>query len=143
MVNSRIRQSRAIENFMANATVLVFEKRPRWTPELQRQFAGHNVSVRNCHSLADVNARLQEARQPVAILDFDAAPADVLQFLGKQAGFGSAPPTIVLASAHWAELEWRIRELGAVDFIVGPLPGQHMADLCRRQLKNATLRKLV
>jgi hypothetical protein len=118
---------------MSDATVVVFEKRPRWTPELQRQFAGKNVGVRTCHAIADVEVAPRESQRAAVILDLEAAPADVLRYLGNRSGRGFSPPAIVVATARWSELEWRVRELGAIEFLFGTVTGVEMAELCRRQ----------
>ena len=117
----------------SEAAIVVFEKRPRWTPELQRQFHGENVIVRSCRSVAAIASVSDVPAVAVIVLSLDAAPADVLRFLENRSRRGDGLAIIVVASARWGELEWRIRELGATDFIVEPVAGDDMARMCRRQ----------
>lgn len=119
---------------MPEPAVLVFEKRPRWTPELRRQFADENVRVRGCRSTRDVEALLCELPVCVVVFDFDAAPADALQFLGRMMDSPSPAPIVVVGSKHSAGLEWSIRELGAAAFLRECYSGSELAQLCRRQL---------
>ncbi len=116
---------------MTTATVIVFEKRPRWTPELQRQFVGEDVRVRGCRSLSDV-AQAGNTGGTVAVLDLDAAPADCLQFLGRSIQQRDCTPMIVIGSYRTADLEWNVRELGALAYLHGDCSGEEPARLCRR-----------
>ena len=132
---------------MSTFTVIVFEKRPRWAPELQRQFDDdEDVRVRACNSTADLERMQAEteddragdwAGEPsgvrVAVLDFDAAPAECLQYLGRRIGRRLDCPSIVIGSPRTAALEWSVRELGAVEFVVDFISGERLASLCRRQ----------
>jgi DNA-binding NtrC family response regulator len=116
----------------AEATIVVFEKRPRWAPELERQFLDQGVRVRACRMTADILPRLARSRS-VAVLDLEAGAADCLQFLGRVVGRTPFVPAIVIGSARTAELEWPTRELGAVDFVFDSVSGEELAALCRRQ----------
>lgn len=111
--------------------VVVVEPKPRWTPELQRQFVGDRVHVRQCVRLGDAGKLAGEGC--VLVLDFDAAPADCLQFLGRRVGNGRYIPSIVIGSPSTAALEWTARDLGALAFLVETPPGAALARLCRRQ----------
>ncbi|MEX2288327.1 MAG: hypothetical protein WD648_14625 [Planctomycetaceae bacterium] len=118
---------------MSESTIIVFERRPRYTPELQRQFWGQQVSVRACRSIADIKQLRDSAPGAVLLLDLEAAPAEILQFLGGDVGRANAATVIVAASRHTAPLEWRVRELGAAEFLIEPVSGERLANLCRRQ----------
>ena len=48
---------------MLTPTILVFERRPRWVPELERQFAGEEVRVRGCGRPRDIEERLTPSRK--------------------------------------------------------------------------------
>ena len=115
------------------STIVVLEKRPRWMPELQRQFAEHDVRVRGCRSAADLGRMLDESPGSVLVLDLAAAPAACLQFLGRRVGQALQSPAIVVASRKMADLEWPVRELGAVEFVADAISGEDLARLCRRQ----------
>ena len=112
--------------------VLVFEKRPRWAPELQRQFADEEVRIRACRSTADVDERLRESPGSLVVLDLRAGSAACLQFLAAGSQKPVRPPMIVVGSLRTAELEWPMRELGATEFLPDP-PGDRLAAVCRRQ----------
>ena len=43
---------------MSDPVIVVLEKRPRWTPELQRQLQSQRVAVKACRSVADVRERI-------------------------------------------------------------------------------------
>ena len=130
-----------------SATVIVFEKSPRWAPELERQFEGEETRVRACRSTADLRALRTKAEGelpsgPTAVvLDLDSDPAACLQYLGFRMEHDDDNPVLVMASESVADLEWPLRELGAVDVIVGHVSGDRLARSCRHALKGAgTLR---
>jgi DNA-binding response OmpR family regulator len=131
--------SAAVYNFaeMLTPTVLVFERRPRWVPELQRQFLGQDVRVRGCSSLKDVEQLLAQSPGSLAILELDAEPAPCLMALARLMARSPSPTILVVASPAYRELEWRVRELGAAAFLVEPVPGDEMAESCRRQFRSA------
>jgi hypothetical protein len=112
-------------------SVIVMEPRPRWTPELQRQFLGESVRVRQCATFTDLWKLAEECS--VVVLDLDAAPAGVLQFLGRCASRRHSICTITLGSPQTAELEWMLRDLGTLEFAVNIPTGKRLAHLCRRQ----------
>jgi DNA-binding response OmpR family regulator len=111
----------------------VFEKRPRWAPELQRQFADESVRIVACRSLRDVADRSANVARGVIVLDLTADTAECLRFLGNRLGDVETLPIFVVGSAQTAALEWTVRELGATAFFPGTIPGHEMAALCRRQ----------
>jgi DNA-binding NtrC family response regulator len=117
------------------ATAVVFEQRPRWGPELQRQFANEGVRVIECRSLADVAERTKEVRRGVILLDLVFKTAECLRFLGRRLNDGTALPVFVVGSNRLADLEWSVRDLGATAFFAHTIPGHQMADLCRRQFR--------
>ena len=118
---------------MAVPGVIVLERRPRWTPELQRQFADEEVRVRSCRRVADMGPMFDGAPQCVLVLDLDAGAADCLQFLGRRIGRVSSSPIIAIGPGRLAGLEWPVRELGVLAFLPGSISGEELADLCRRQ----------
>ena len=113
--------------------IVVFEKEPRWAPELKRQFLGDDVRVRACRSVSDIVSKSESAERKVIVLVLEAEPANCLQFLGQSMGDPAHPPVIVIGSARELELEWPIRELGAVAFLSDSVSGEDLAKLCRRQ----------
>ena len=115
------------------ACIVVFEKEPRWAPELKRQFLGDDVVVRACRSVSDIKSKSENAEETVIVLDLQAEPANCLQFLGQSMGDSAHPPVIVIGSPRVLELEWPVRELGAVEFFTDSVLGEDLAKLCRRQ----------
>jgi len=117
----------------------VFEKRPRWAPELERQFANESVRIVACRSLHDVADRSADVERGVIVLDLAAETAECLRFLGGRVGDAAALPVFVVGSDRTAALEWTVRELGATAFFPRTIPGHEMADLCRRQFTSKTM----
>ena len=115
------------------ATAVVFEKRRRWGPELERQFANENVNVFECRSLRDVVDRTAEVVRGVILLDLDFKPAECLRFLARRLSDGASLPVFIVGSDETAGLEWPVRDLGAAAFFAKTIPGHEMADLFRRQ----------
>lgn len=118
---------------VSDRTVIVYERRPRWAPELQRQFAREDVQVRSCRSTADLTAAAESIAGGLIVLDLDASPGDCLQFLGRHTGRSSGEAVIAVGSKHTAELEWPLRELGAVEVLFDSATGENLARVCRRQ----------
>jgi hypothetical protein len=112
-------------------SVAVFEERPWWAPELQRQFRDEPIAVRGCRSAADA------LRADVAVLQLSAAPADVLHSLGRLTAAGIDRGLVVMATSDLADLEWGVRELGVDAFVTEQIAGEDLARLCRRQLEKA------
>lgn len=121
----------------AERCIAVFEPRPRWTAELQRQF-DEEVQVRLCPRAQDVAQCLARNRAAVVVLELDAAPDACLQLLGGWEAQTPRPCVIVLASQAVADLEWAVRELGATSFVHTPVSGEKLARLCRRQWGDAS-----
>lgn len=114
-------------------TAVVYEKRPRWAPELERQFEEESVHVVECRSLADVIERSCGVRRGVILLDLSFKTADCLKFLGRRLNDGAELPVFVIGSPRQAALEWSVRDLGATAFFPKAIPGHQLAELCRRQ----------
>jgi DNA-binding NtrC family response regulator len=131
-INFKVR-SAAHPAIQTTPAVIVFEKRPRWGPELQRQFVTEDVRVIACRSVRDVEERAASAANGAVLLDASPAPADCLQFLKRGLLDPHALPVIIVASKGLAEREWLFRELGAIAFFSRTIAGHEMASLCRKQ----------
>ncbi|MEX0700617.1 MAG: hypothetical protein WD069_00835 [Planctomycetales bacterium] len=118
-------------------TIVVFEKRPRWTPELQRRLVGEPVHVRGCHSAGDVPGLAAAA---CVVLSLENAEGECLQVLGALAAGGADVPVIAIGSERSAGLEWPFRELGAVEFVAEPFIAEDIARICRRHVQQALVR---
>jgi hypothetical protein len=124
---------RSKQSQKAAATAAVFEKRPRWGPELERQFKNEDVRVVECRSLADVVERTADVARGVILLELAFRPSECLRFLARRIGHEGTLPIIVIGSEGTAGLEWPVRDLGAIAFFAKSSPGHEMAELCRRQ----------
>jgi len=113
--------------------VVVFEKRRRLTPELQRQFANDDVRVRSTTRLIDAVRLVEQSARPVLVFDMEADAVGCLQFLGRQTGKVARAPVVCVGTVRTAVLEWPARELGALEFLHEPIAGHVLANLCRRQ----------
>src|ERR1700685_258653 len=120
-------------------TAIVFENRPRWVPELERQFADEEVRIVACRSLRDVSERSAGVTRGLIVLDLHAAPGECLKFLEHRWGKPGTLPVFAVGSERTAALEWPLRELGVTAFFAGPIPGHEMAGLCRRQWQQGTV----
>ncbi|MBS0261239.1 MAG: hypothetical protein JSS02_04725 [Planctomycetes bacterium] len=114
--------------------LIVYEKSPRWESELKRRFGVHDILIRPCRSAADVLALCRQAPGSVIVADFDVGPADVLRLLESLVRRRARVYPVVIGSAETAELEWPARDLGAVAFLPNRLPGERLAQVCRRIL---------
>lgn len=113
-------------------TVVVFESRPRWEPELQRQFRNESVRVRGCRTWNEVSAFAFPPTADVLVVELPEDLADCLQWLSKLVAPPRVPRVVVLCSAEVAELEWTLRDVGVQEVLVGELTGEHLARTCRR-----------
>lgn len=112
--------------------IVVFEKRPRWLPELQRQFLGEDVRLTACRGMDDAEQLIPLSTVRVIILELAAAPAAILSSLQNMAGRSPQKAVFVVASQASWELEWAARELGAAAFVGDSITGEELASLCRR-----------
>lgn len=119
----------------ATACIAVFEKRPFWGPELQRQLVARNVLVRECRSLSDLIPATNDFASALILLDIGSAPVDCLAWLSLQFREPLRRPVIACASTDLADLEWTLREAGAIGFVSDDASGGELSRLCLRQLR--------
>lgn len=123
---------------MSGWELAIFETRPRLIPELQRQFqTDPDVKIREFRSIGELNSAIVtpqplKAERTVVLLDLEADPAGCLRFLEQQLENRPQIATVVVGSEETSELEWPIRELGAVTFINEYHAGLNLAQLCRQ-----------
>ena len=115
-----------------SAVVVVFELRPTWAPELQRQFRTPSVRVRSCRAVDDIDDSLRADYLAVVLLDLDGDTESCLRYLGRRLESWIPVPVIVVGSERMRELEWPVRELGATSFECGHINGVELAQTCRR-----------
>lgn len=115
--------------------IVVYEAKPYWGPELQRQFQGTGVAVRECRSVRDLIPAIVELERALLIIDLTAGLAECLEWLAAE--FAQDPreiPLIALGSAETHELEWILRESGVAVYLPELTGGEALARICRRQL---------
>jgi hypothetical protein len=114
----------------------VYELRPYWGPELQRQFVSTQISVREHRRIDDLIPSIAQSVRAVIVIDLNDTVDDCLQWLS--ANFRNPLlncPLVACASAANSQLEWIVREFGVTAFLPEVIPGDDMAHLCRRLLE--------
>lgn len=115
-------------------SVFVFEKRPRWEPELKRQLPEYRLQVRPCRTGAQLLSLVREQPRSLLVLNLEKSPAECLRLLATLLEWRLPSRAIAIAGPDMDELEWPARELGALDFLPSTVTGSALARLCRRQL---------
>jgi hypothetical protein len=109
-------------------TILVFESRPRWEPELQRQFLNEPIRVRGCRAWSELAAQPSDA----ILIELPSDAAGFLKWLGTLMVRPRMKPIMVICPSESADLEWPLRDAGVRDVIVGEPDGERLARSCRR-----------
>ena len=104
-------------------TIVVFESRPRWEPELQRQFLDKPVRVRGCRKWSELSSQSADA----IVIELPSDAAGCLQWLGTFMTRPRMTPVIVICPTDSADLEWPLRDAGVREVIVGELDGERLA----------------
>lgn len=115
-------------------TIIVFEKRPRWTPELQRRFHSDAVNIRGCDSVLAAPDLAAGEGVACVLLSLENAEGDCLQLVARIASRQPEVSLIALGEEQDGGLEWSFRELGATEFLTGIYTAADVARICRRQL---------
>ena len=118
-------------------TIVVFESRPRWEPELQRQFRNESVRVRGCRTLGELSAFSFPPVADVLVLDLPDDLAECLQWLSKLVTSPRVPSVIALCPSDVRDLEWTLREVGVREVVFGDLSGAELARNCRRLMPSS------
>lgn len=122
-------------------TIVVMEARPRWEPELQRQFIDQPVRVRGCRTWSQVvsacvsDKTAISSRQPevdLLVADLISQESSVWEWLREFASQPKRPIAIAICSEQWSEAEWTLRDAGIRDVLVGDCSGDQLAHCCRR-----------
>ncbi|MCY2962487.1 MAG: hypothetical protein NT069_02340 [Planctomycetota bacterium] len=114
--------------------LLILERSPRLEPDLKHLLASPELLVRPCRSPRDVLELSSKMRGSVVVMDFDAGPAGTLRLLGQLSGGRHDARLIVLASPEWGELEWAVRDAGAIHFLPKSTPIRCVASHCQSLL---------
>ncbi len=125
-------------------TVVVLESRPRWEPELQRQFVDDRVRVRGCRTVNELAALVfwsvptesTDSASTVKIADtvvmqISENAAACLQWITGLAARPQVPAVIALCSTESSELEWTLREAGVREVLIDEHSGERLARCCR------------
>jgi hypothetical protein len=114
--------------------IVVFEPRPYWGPELQRQFSRTSIAVRECRAIADIQPSTTEFRAGLIVIDLDSAIGECLAWLELDLSRPRRWPIVACGSKATADLEWLLRDAGVTEFVPDVITGDEFARLCRRQL---------
>lgn len=124
---------------MPESQILIFEKRARWRPSLQRELAETPIAIRAFGSLKELQAAAGECQTQrvrcVAVLDLNSALSSVLQFLAATQAQLPDFASVVIGSGAHAVLEPTLRELGATSFHQLPVRRDRLAIECRKLLR--------
>ena len=115
---------------------MVFESRPRWEPELQRQFRNESVRVRGCRTLSELSVFAFPPIADALVIDLPEDLTECLQWLSKLVAPPKVPSVIVMCSSEVADLEWALRDVGVREVLVGDSSGEQLARTCRRLISN-------
>ena len=117
--------------------VIVFETTPRWTPELQRQFASEQLHIRMLTTVNDARSAIAHQSAAAIVLALDDAERECLAVLTERLSARIPTPVIVIGSRRSADLECALRELGATQFLTERPGGHELALVCRRLLQRS------
>lgn len=115
-------------------TIVVFESRPRWEPELQRQFRNESVRVRGCRTLSELSSFAFPPIADILVIHLPEDLTECLQWLNRLVAPPRIPLVIALCSSEERDWEWTLRDVGVREVLVGELSGEQLARACRRQL---------
>ncbi len=111
---------------------MVFESRPRWEPELHRQFRNESVRVRGCRNLSELSAFAFPPMADVLVFELPEDLAECLQWLSKLVAPPRVPSVIALCPPDVGDLEWTLRDVGVREVLVGDVSGEQLSRACRR-----------
>jgi hypothetical protein len=115
--------------------IAVFELRPFWGPELQRQFGHSSIVIRECRAVNDLLPSTDGFEKALIVIDLDSAIENCIKWLGVDVKQHLHQwPIIACGSAATADFEWPLREAGVTAFLPEIISGDAFAKLCRRQL---------
>src|SRR5436305_792664 len=102
----------------------VYEQRPYYGPELQRQFVASSVAIREHRSLDDLIPSIEHSQRAVLVIDLNEAVDDCLKWLvvNFQNPLRNCP-VIACGSAANRQWEWVVREFGVTAFLPDVIPG--------------------
>ena len=120
---------------MVGPHLLIYEKSPRWGPELKRSFLGSPVAPRVVRSLAEIGRLVSANPGSLLVMDMRAGAGECLRFVAQSRQSGLPIRTMLVGSTQTRELEWVARELGADHFVDEEIGGGGLTRLCRLYLE--------
>lgn len=119
-------------------SVLVLEETPFWSAELSRQFVDQPVSIRMRTRVQDVVPLVATKTTSLLVVGLEIDLPAVLRLLAVLRQQSYSVRTIVLLPAENLELEWTIRELGAVEVLLAPVLPDRLSHIVMRYLFHET-----
>ena len=116
----------------------VLEAEPFLAPELQRQFAGEEVTVRSFRLVSDLVAM---ACPRVFILSIEFEQDAVAEILEKAQHEPTTACVVIVRAGELSEFEWPLREIGAVSVMDHFVRGEQLAAICRMLLNSRITRE--
>ena len=120
--------------------ILIFEKRPRWSLELKREFARYHIHVRIHTSARELPLSLLRFPSSIVVLDLAADPVACLGLLGRVWELSLRAKIIAIVPTALLDLEWPLREFGVECLAPDTIRGNELAKLCLRRLDDETRR---
>lgn len=116
----------------APPALLVLEETPFWSAELQRQLGAEPISIRLRCRVEDAWELLKTGQVAMLVVGTDIDLPAVLRLLTKLSATRSALRITILLTPERGDLEWTLRELGAVDILTTPFASRELVDTVRR-----------
>lgn len=113
-------------------TLLVLEESPFWSAELQRQLCSEPISIRLRCRVEDAWELLRIGQVTMLVIGSDIDLPDVLRLLAKLTETGHTPRITILLTPEKRDLEWSLRELGAIDILTTPIASRDLVTVVRR-----------
>lgn len=107
-------------------TLLVLEESPFWSAELQRQFCSEPISIRLRCRVDDAWELLRTGQVKLLVVGSDIDLPSVLRLLARLTETGHTPRITILLTPQKRDLEWSLRELGAVDVLTTPIASRDL-----------------
>jgi DNA-binding NtrC family response regulator len=119
------------------STLLVLEETPFWSAELQRQLGSEAISIRLRCRVEDAWGLLTTGHVKMLVVGPDIGLPAVLQLLTRMADLAPAVRVTVLVTPQTRDLEWSLRELGAVDILTTPFESRDLVGIVQREFSLA------
>jgi len=112
--------------------IVIFERTSRWEAGIKRHFHSRDVWIRPCRKTADVTTAWQQAPGSLTVIDLSADPETGLRLTRAAATQTPPAPVLALITTQQADLEWPLRELGAISVVQSNITARRLAALCEQ-----------